>query len=277
MTVRAMLRVGVLTAVVVAAMGGCEGNQQSQSKSKLPLMGEVEGLVTLPFRILDGSQPNETTNRPVTAEPRRPDLAAPSVKDFLAVCDIMARDLVMSSLVQSAKTPIVVEIRPIENKTEAQVDLTIYPQTIRGMILKSGSNRIVFRDETARRDILAERSHQTDEPVAVDYEATTDTAGGTAGAKAPTTKSENETSKLKVKKSSEVSGRIAETDYFLKGFIYAVTESEEGAKAKDFRYFRFQFRLTDARSGLVVWENDYEVKKQKSPAEDQTAVRDRPR
>jgi hypothetical protein len=275
MRVSALLRVCVLTAILAAAMGGCGGEQQS--KSKLPLMSEVEGLVTLPFRILDGSQPNETTNRPVTAEPRRPDLAAPSVKDFLAVCDIMARDLVMSNVVQLAREPVVVEIRPIENKTEAAVDLTIYPQTIRGMILKSGSNRVVFRDETVRRDIVAERSQQTDEPVTVDYEATTDTATGTANAKAPTTRSENETGKLKVKKSSEVSSRIAATDYFLKGFIYAVTEGEDGAKAKDLQYFRFQFRLTDARSGLVVWENDYEVKKQKSPPADQTAARDRPR
>jgi PBP1b-binding outer membrane lipoprotein LpoB len=257
MAKRVLRRVGILTAVLVAVIGGCSGDRTSQ-----PLLERsIEAVLNLPGQMLVGSQPNDTSRRPVSGEGPGP-AGTPSVKDFLAVCDLMARDLVMSNVVQSAKEAVVVEIRPIDNKTDAKIDLTIYPQTIRGIILKSGSNRVVFRDETARSDILAERSHQTDDAVSVDFESNLDTTHTVGDSAAPAARSQSEVSKTKVKKSSEVSGRIAETDYFLKGFIYAVNETDGGVMPKGYRYFRFQFRLTDARSGLVVWENDYEVKKQ---------------
>lgn len=97
------------------------------------------------------SQPQPTQRRAVTDELVDQSIGEPSVKDFLATCDVMARDLVMSAVVQHAKEPVVVEIRPVENRTNRPVDLEIYPRTIRGMILKQGSNRVAFRDETARK------------------------------------------------------------------------------------------------------------------------------
>jgi len=256
MKTRTVLTVCLL--LLMAAPSGCGDNE----RGGVPVVREVGGILSFTGRVLGGSQPEKTDRRPVSAEPANATVGAPSVKDFLAVCDLMARDLVMTGVVQTATQPVVVELRPMENKTDAKIDLTIYPQTIRGIILKSGANRIAFRDETARRDILAERSHQTDDPVSVDYEATTDTTRTVANTSAPTAKSESEAGKMKVKKSTEVSSRIAATDYFLNGFIYATTEGSANSKSKPYRYFRFQFRLTDARSGLVVWENDYEVKKQ---------------
>ncbi|MBM4018133.1 MAG: hypothetical protein FJ288_07350 [Planctomycetes bacterium] len=129
------------------------------------------------------------------------------------------------------------------------------------MILKQGSNRVAFRDETARRDIVLERSHQNDEPVTVEHERTVEEKSAVAAAGAAAAKSAGDDSRTTLKKSSDVSGRLAETDYFLNGFIYAVDEAPDEPGAAALRYFRFQFRLTDARSGLVVWENDYEVKK----------------
>ncbi|MCY2931581.1 MAG: hypothetical protein NTV86_19240 [Planctomycetota bacterium] len=144
------------------------------------------------------------------------------------------------------------------------MDLTIYPQTIRGMIRKQGASRIAFRDETARKEIIAERANQSDDPISVTQDSTyTNTAAnntvGGVGTPLVVGKTERDTTTLN--KMTSVSGKIAATDYFLNGFIYAANETRAGNAARGFRYYRFQFRLTDARSGLVVWENDYEVKK----------------
>ena len=86
---------------------------------------------------------------------------------------------------------------------------------------------------------------------------TTDTLGG-VGVPAPATT--DETARTRTAKRSKVSGKIAEVDYFLNGFVYATNELAAGQRVRGMRYYRFQFRLTDARSGLLVWENYYHVK-----------------
>lgn len=210
------------------------------------------------------SRPEVTQRRAVDAELANQNIGEPSVKDFLATCDVMARDLVMCAVVQNAKLPVVVEVKPVENKTGRAMDLTIYPQTIRGMILKQGPNRIAFRDETARKDIIAERTNQSDDPVNVTQDSTyskTTVQNTVGGVGTPIAVARNDQDTTTINKTTSVLGKIADTDYFLNGFIYAANETQAGVTARGFRYYRFQFRLTDARSGIVVWENDYEVKK----------------
>jgi len=205
-----------------------------------------------------------TTNyRPIGEEAVNPDLGTPTVKDFVSACDLMARDLVMSSVVQTADRPIVVEIKPIENKTGQDMDLTIYPQTIRGYINKQGVRRIAFRDETARSQIVPERIEQEGSPVVVHDSSTTTTSKSVAGNKyslgMPPDRI-NDKSKRTTDRTAEVSSKVADVDYFLNGLIYATSESSGRFRDTGFRYFQFQFRLTNARTGIVEWENMYQIK-----------------
>ncbi|MBU0616486.1 MAG: penicillin-binding protein activator LpoB [Planctomycetes bacterium] len=48
-------------------------------------------------------------------------------------------------------------------------------------------------------------------------------------------------------------------DYFLTGYAYSMRKSGQGGKMQG--YHRYSFRLTDAETSIVVWEDDYEFKK----------------
>jgi len=204
-----------------------------------------------------------TYYRPVGEEVVNPDLNVPTVKDFISACDLMARDLVMSSVVQTADRPMVVEIKPIENKTGQDLDLTIYPQTIRGYINKQGVRKLAFRDETARDQIVPERIEQYGSTTMVHDKTETTKTRSVAGNKyslgMPPDKIDDK-SKRTTDRTAEVSTKVAEVDYFLNGLIYAATEQGGRTKASGYRYFQFQFRLTNARTGIVEWENMYQIK-----------------
>jgi PBP1b-binding outer membrane lipoprotein LpoB len=58
-----------------------------------------------------------------------------------------------------------------------------------------------------------------------------------------------------------VSGKVANVDYFLNGKLYSQNEKELGTGNTGLRYYQFQFRLTDARTTLIVWEEEYLVKR----------------
>ena len=49
-------------------------------------------------------------------------------------------------------------------------------------------------------------------------------------------------------------------DYFLTGYAYS--NRKTGDKGDVLAYHRYSFRLTDAETSLVIWEKDYEFKKQ---------------
>lgn len=219
---------------------------------------------------LQSPQPRQTDRRELTERPANAYLAIPSVMDFLAACDMLARDMVMASVVQMADKPIVLEIKPIENKTGKEMDLTIFPQTIRGMINKQGVYNIIFRDENAREQIFSERVNQSDDLILVNDHSETLTrtktrtsfhdkygVGSLPPKQAVDTDSVRQTDRM-----TEVSSKIADVNYFLNGFIYAVNEMGVGMTDSGYRYFQMQFRLTDSRSGLVVWENMYQIKRE---------------
>ncbi len=207
-----------------------------------------------------------STHRALQEEPREPYLAAPLVDDFLAVCDLMARDLVLCSAVQSAEEPVVVEIKPMENHTGEPLDLSIYPRTVRGIIQRMGEAPILFRDETARAQVIDERIEQTDEPIIVGDHAeetrrrTSVDLGSSleVGTLLPSTDEERHRTSHRV---TEVSGKLRDVDYFLNGFVYGMNEMNVGQETQGFRYLQFQFRLTDSKTGIIVWEQMYQVKR----------------
>ena len=59
---------------------------------------------------------------------------------------------------------------------------------------------------------------------------------------------------MDMQQSARVKSRLAPADYFLRGIIYQVKEIDAAKPQTGMNYFQFQFRMTDARSGLIVWE-----------------------
>jgi PBP1b-binding outer membrane lipoprotein LpoB len=215
-----------------------------------------------------------TTNRlPDEQEPSRPVLDKPLVADMLAACDAVARDLIESSVIQTAEHPLLVEIRPIENGTDAKIDCKIYTETIRNKIIQSKCPKIAFRDETARPEVILERINQMDQDYAVTEKSESTSKKERVqsgpikdGQPLPDTPAvEKNTSVQKEKttknRSGAVSGKLAEVDYFLKGKLYTQNEMSAGALDASLRYYQFSFYLTDARTGLMPWAKTYSVKR----------------
>jgi len=63
---------------------------------------------------------------------------------------------------------------------------------------------------------------------------------------------------------NEASKKVAEADYFLTGLIYSATEVASAGDPRGMRYFQFQFRVTDARTNIIVREKEYPVKRRGS-------------
>jgi len=55
---------------------------------------------------------------------------------------------------------------------------------------------------------------------------------------------------------------LADIDYFLTGLIFSTKEVVTVNAPQGMRYFQFQFRITDARNNIIVWEKEYLVKRQ---------------
>ena len=215
--------------------------------------------------------PDITSRRELTDVPRNRVLDKPSVGQFMAACDNLSRELSSATIFQRAVDPVVLELKPIEDKTGQGLDLTIYPQAIRENLMSMGSSKIVFRDETIRDSIIDERIDQSGENVRVRKMESATTTGNkattrTGSFKGPggtgTVFTDDESKSLTVEKrqNAEVSSRIASVDYFLTGFVYLQDERTAGVRSRGYRFYRFQFRLTNAQTGLVVWEKAYDLK-----------------
>lgn len=146
-----------------------------------------------------------------------------SSQDVRTVADMMARDLLRIPQIQSAATPPTIAFLEVKNNTSQIIDKEVYLNSIRTRVLRQGGGKVAFLDRERFDSILAERKLKR---------------GGIVGT------SGNKT--------------LLGVDYFLTGVLDSVDKAYKRRRAT---YTRFAFRLTDAESGLIVWENDYEIKK----------------
>jgi hypothetical protein len=169
---------------------------------------------------------------------------------------------------RSARPP-VITIRKIQNKTGSEIDEQIFQETIRVKLIENARGVVLFRDDVSYRDILEERARQSSGEVSVtltDTVVTTQTVdrvkerefdGGALSAstgKGEGTLNVEHESKKEMTQSATVKSRVAAADYFLRGIIYQVNERHANLPDEGMAYFQYQFRITDARSGLIVWE-----------------------
>lgn len=214
-------------------------------------------------------RPTASQIRDTTALPLEVYADTITVQQFRRVCDVMARDLVLQAFVTRSARPPVITIRKLQNKTGSEIDEQIFQETIRVKLIENARGSVLFRDDESYQDIIEERARQSSGEVSVtltDTVVTTQTAdrvkerefdggslSGSFGKGEGTINVERETKK-EMTQSASVKSRVASADYFLRGIIYQVKERHANRPEEGMAYFQYQFRVTDARSGLIVWE-----------------------
>jgi hypothetical protein len=192
-----------------------------------------------------------------------------TVAQFRYVCDMMARDLVRQPFVVRFGRPPVITIRKIQNKTGQYVDEHIFQETIRGKLMQNAGGTILFRDDASYNDIIQERVRQSNEEMTVTLTDTiieektydrvnekTFESGSLSGAGGNMENARNveEERAMDMSQTATVKSALAAADYFLRGIIFQVNERDVTQKNEGMSYFQYQFRVVDARNGLIAWE-----------------------
>lgn len=146
-----------------------------------------------------------------------------SSKDLVAVAQKMARSLVTLPQISNAKTPPRIAFAEVKNETNEIINKNMFIEKMRTLLLKNAGGRMIFLDREISSAITKERQMKRSGQL------------GTSG------------SRIR-------SG----ADYFLTGKLSSI-DKQMGKKRST--YTRYAFRLTDAETTDILWEDDYEVKK----------------
>lgn len=145
--------------------------------------------------------------------------------DLRAMARKMASAIIELPVITKASSPVSISFLKIENRT---MDPSFNSYNLLGKIrqdlIKHSRGKIVFLDKKQMDEIYAERDKKR---------------AGTV----TSTKRE----------------KLPGVDYFLTGHAYEMHKA--GPDGRMLGYHRYSFRLTDAETSVVVWEDDYEFKK----------------
>ncbi|MAE94731.1 MAG: hypothetical protein CL910_08740 [Deltaproteobacteria bacterium] len=114
-----------------------------------------------------GQPVQRTQRRPIEALPLRIYSDTITVQDFRRVCDALARDLIVQPFIASSGRPPVVTIRSLQNKTELDLDLEIFQETVRVKLMQHARGAVLFRDDVSYRDIVEERLRQSENEIQI--------------------------------------------------------------------------------------------------------------
>jgi PBP1b-binding outer membrane lipoprotein LpoB len=192
-----------------------------------------------------------------------------TVQQFRRVCDAMARDLVIQSFVTRAPHPPVITVRKLENKTNIKIDQSIFQETIRVKLIENARGLVLFRDDASYRDIVMEKARQNSGEIQVsmtdsivktrtvdrvhEREFDGGSLSGAYGKNEGATNIEQE-ERVEMVQEATVRSKVAAADYFLRGIIYQINERHANRPEEGMSYFQYQFRVVDARTGIIVWE-----------------------
>ena len=152
-------------------------------------------------------------------------------QDLVVVSDKMARGIIaIPEIAQAKSTPHIV-LEPVMNNTRFPIDKDIFLTRIRVLLNSKAMNKVRFLD----RAMMAR--FQEEQQIRFSGEQTA--AVATAAASRP--------------------GELRGADYFLTGQLDGMT-TKTSAGTGD--YVLYSFRLTDARTSEIVWEDSYEIKKE---------------
>ena len=144
-------------------------------------------------------------------------------KDFRSVCFQMAQSLVRIPTLQRSANPPTIAFTEVVNNSDELIEADDFMYKMRTELIKNTSGKLTFLDRDIVEQILEERRAKARGRV-------------TASSDAP----------------------VYGVDYFLAGRIESIRRTRG---RKETTYMRLSFRLTDAATMAIVWEDDYEIKK----------------
>lgn len=146
-------------------------------------------------------------------------------KDFRTVCEQMARSMVQIPQIANASSPPRITFVRVRNLTSEPINKDMFLTKIRTLLLKNAGGKVVFVDRST--GIMDKIDEEREE------------------------KREGE---ITFSKQTQKTG----VDFFLTGELSSI---DKIAGAQRATYINYAFRLTDAETGVIVWEDNYEVKK----------------
>ena len=144
-------------------------------------------------------------------------------QDFRSVCQRMARSLGQIPQIRQAANPPLVAIYPVVNDSNDYIDGTDFARKMRKELIKHAEGRVTFLDRELTEAIEDENRAKR---------------------------------RGKITSGTETTRHGA--DFFLTGDISSIDRVAGGAATT---YYRLSFRLTNAATSVIVWEDDYEIKK----------------
>ena len=146
-----------------------------------------------------------------------------SSKDLDTVAQKMTASLLQLHQISNAKSPVRIAFADVKNETNEIINKNLFIEKMRTLLLKNAQGRMVFLDREISADIMKEREDKRAGQV-----------------------------------SSTSTKMRSGADFFLTGKLASIDKVSGKQRSN---YTRYSFRLTDAESTDILWEDDYEVKK----------------
>lgn len=148
-------------------------------------------------------------------------------QDMVAVTDRMARSILGIPQIARAANPPSVVLEPVVNNTRFPVNKDIFLTRLRTQLNSKAAGRVSFLDRDLMKTLQRERELKRSGQVTASADPNVVEFGG--------------------------------ADYFLTGKLDGMS-TRTAAGTSD--YVLYSFRLTDARTSRIVWEDSAEIKKQ---------------
>ncbi|MBM3570016.1 MAG: hypothetical protein FJX46_14820 [Alphaproteobacteria bacterium] len=171
------------------------------------------------------------------------------VATLRSVIDEVARELQGLPAFAVAERAPVVALGEFDNRSTARLDSRLVLESLRAATIQVSQARVRFRDESAYGYILDERARQSTVPVVGDRRG-----GVSALAATGAMDGRRMERTLRYEQRAQLDGRMVEVGMFLSGALFQHQEREIARPNHGVTLWQFQFRLTDARSGVILWE-----------------------
>ena len=148
-------------------------------------------------------------------------------QDLVVVTDKMARSILGIPQIAQARIAPSVVLEPVVNNTRFPINKDIFLTRLRSQLTSKAAGRVSFLDREIMKTLERERDLKRSGQVTASSDPNAVEFGG--------------------------------ADYFLTGKLEGLaTRTSQGTGD----YILYSFRLTDARTSRIVWEDSYEIKKQ---------------
>ncbi len=148
-------------------------------------------------------------------------------QDLVSVADKMARSILAIPQIANAATPPTIVLDPVDNQTRFPINKDMFLTYIRAQLNSKALGKVQFLDRASMATLEKERNMKRE--------------GAVTASSNPAVQ--------------EFKG----ADYFLTGTLQGLS-TRTSAGTSD--YIQYAFRLTDARTSVIVWEDLATIKKQ---------------